>query len=678
MRHLFTLAIILFFTISVNAAAGDTTWVTAISNANLNSPPSNDDIWAQLPNGSVNYSRILMKFTLGCGTPDCSNWDYTVKASIGKKTGVMDSTITAIDTLTGDTSWNVFDVIQFYEIGRLITPYGTYMAAGSNGFNSNWTHPFYYDVTDFASLLQDSTLMRITYDGWSDAFSGKIELLYIEGEPSRTVSSIQPIFNGYGNYPSSADFENVVGPQTLSIPAGTTSAKVWVIITGHGSQGEFDPHDLHLKVNSTEIAARLAWKDNCGLNAVFPQGGTWIFNRANWCPGEGVPVMEFDVSNYITAGQNVSIDLDMDDYVVAAGEGAGYIISSYLITYSSQKQHDVMLEEIIAPNNDKPYLRFNPICSKPMVKIKNMGKSNLTYAEISYWVKGGAKCYYEWNGFLPPHQSTEITLPPFDWGGLDTSDKVFYAEARWPNQVPDEYEPNNMLASSFSLPPVLDSTFRITLKTNDHPEENAGGIKDENGNWVFQHLNLAPSTTYTETISLSPGCYVYELTDYDANWEGGDGLSWWLNTQQGYETAGALQFRKSNNQIIRIFNPDFGNRVHYQFMVGYPLSFGPPKPACEAPIHSAVVEAKTVNSFMDVVPNPGNGKFLVRYGLKNESSYNEIQVFDIFGGRIYQNNLFVEREGNVEVNLSKQAAGVYVVVIRNETETLTQKVLITR
>ena len=676
MGKISTILIALFFTTPLLAASGDTTWITAISGANLNSPPSNDDLWAQLPDGSVSYSKIIMKFTLGCGTPDCSNWDYTVKASIGKKTGMMDSTIIAIDTLSGDTSWNVFEVIRFYEIGRLITPYGTYMAAGSNGFNSNWTHPFYYDVTDFASLLQDSTMMRITYDGWSDAFSGKIELMYIEGEPSRSVSSVQPIFNGYGNYPNSADFENTVSAQSLNIPAGTTSAKVWVIITGHGSQGEFDPHDLHLKVNGTEIATRLAWKDNCGMNAVYPQGGTWIFNRANWCPGEGVPVMEFDISNYITAGQNITVDLDMDDYVVGAGEGAGYIIASYLITYSSQKDNDVMLEEIIAPNNDKPYLRFNPICSQPIVKIKNMGKSNLTYAEISYWVKGGAKCYYEWNGFLTPHQSAEVTLPPFDWSGLDTSDRVFYAETRWPNQVPDEYTANNMMSSTFNLPVILDSTFKITLKTNDHPEENAGGIKDENGNWVFQHLNLAPGTTYTETISLAPGCYVYELTDFDANWGGGDGLSWWLNTQQGYETAGALQFRKMNNQLIRIFNPDFGSKVHFQFMVGYPLSYGPPKPACTAPIHTAVEEQSAAQPFMQIMPNPGNGKFVIQYALQSESPFNEVQVFDLFGTRVYQNNLFNGRSGHLELNLSRQAAGIYVVVIRNGSETLTQKLLL--
>lgn len=66
------------------------------------------------------------------------------------------------------------------------------------------------------------------------------------------------------------------------------------------------------------------------------------------------------------------------------------------------------------------------------MSIKNTGTSNLTYAVISYWVKGGPKWYYEWTGNLLPFETEKITLPAFDWNGLDTSDRVFYAEAKWP------------------------------------------------------------------------------------------------------------------------------------------------------------------------------------------------------------------------------------------------------
>src|ERR1043165_3766373 len=193
---------------SIFAATGDTTIITAHANSNLASPPSNDDEWIVFPNNATTYQKILMKFTLGCGTPNCSGWDYTVNTSLGKKNGAIDSAIVAIDTLLHDTTWSFSEHVNFMEISRLITPYGTYMAAGSNGFNNSWTHPYYYDVTDYASVLKDSVNVRVHYDGWTDAFSAKVEFIFIEGPVTRTVESIHEVYNTYFGYGTSADFEN--------------------------------------------------------------------------------------------------------------------------------------------------------------------------------------------------------------------------------------------------------------------------------------------------------------------------------------------------------------------------------------------------------------------------------------------------------------------------------------
>ena len=471
----------LLFVSASFAATGDTTIIVAHSNSNLASPPSNDDIWVAFPNTGTTYQKIIMKFTLGCGTPQCSGWDYTVNTSLGKKNGAIDTAIVAIDTLLHDTTWSYTDHVNFMEIGRLITPYGTYMAAGSNGFNNSWTHPYYYDVTDYASLLKDSTNIRVHYDGWTDAFSAKVEFIFVEGPPTRTVENVKEIYNTYIGYNNSTDFESQAVAKTFSINPNVTSAKVKIIMTGHGSQGEFDPRYFHIKVNSAEVYSHILWKADCDVNPVAPQGGTWIFHRANWCPGDKVPTYEVDITPYITSGQNVTVDLDLDDFVIQSGQAAGYGISAYLITYTTQKNNDVMMEEIIAPNSDKPYLHWNPICTQPKVKIKNTGKQNLTYAEIKYWIKGGTYWYYEWNGNLPPFESELITLPAFDWFGLDTTDRIFYAEAKWPNQVPDEYTYNDKLQSSFNMTPKLDSVFYIYFKTNNHPEENWYTVKNEAG-----------------------------------------------------------------------------------------------------------------------------------------------------------------------------------------------------
>src|SRR5690606_3036832 len=106
-----------------------------------------------------------------------------------------------------------------------------------------------------------------------------------------------------------------------------------------------------------------------------------------------------------------------------------------------------------------------PIATNPIVQIKNYGKNALTQCDITYWVKGGNKCYYQWHGFLTTFQTAEVKLPVFDWTGLDSTDRVFYAEVSYPNNVTDEFGANNLLWSNFNLPSVLDSSFIIFLKT---------------------------------------------------------------------------------------------------------------------------------------------------------------------------------------------------------------------
>ena len=62
--------------------------------------------------------------------------------------------------------------------------------------------------------------------------------------------------------------------------------------SGHGQAGEFTPNISYTaKVNGNLVGGNPIWKDDCGFNAIWPQGGTWIFDRANWCPGEAVPIL---------------------------------------------------------------------------------------------------------------------------------------------------------------------------------------------------------------------------------------------------------------------------------------------------------------------------------------------------------------------------------------------------
>lgn len=670
---------ILFLSLSalIFAATGDTTYVISHSSTNLNSPPSNDDVWTVFPNTPTNYQKIIMKFTLGCGTPNCSGWDYTVNTYLGKKNGLVDSTIVSIDTLTADTSWSYSDQVKFMEIGRLITPYGTYMANNSNGFNNSWTHPYYYDVTDYAALLRDSVNIRVYYSGWSDAFSANIEFMMIEGQPTRTVENIREIYNQYASYPNSAAFENVVNAKTFSIAQNVSSAKVSLIITGHESQGEFEPHEFQLKVNSALAHGELFWKTDCGMTAIAPQGGTWIFNRANWCPGEKINEFEMDITPYITPGQNATIDLDIDDFIVQAGEGAGYGISAHLITYSTEKNNDVALEEIIAPNNDKNYLRYNPISTKPKVKIKNAGKLPLTYAEIAYRVKGGETWYYEWTGYLKPFETEIVTLPEFSWNGLDTNDRQFIAIASWPNNVQDEYVANNQLISRFEMTPQLNENFYVYVKANNQPQENALLVRYENLDTLLFNNTFIANGISRDTLQLFDGSYALDFYDYDPQWEGGDGLSWWLNTQQGWENAGSISLRKvANNQIIKNFNADFGSNIHYEFTVGYPLGYNEPREAPTAPVHTNSIKTISPDYVnLNVFPNPANENLRISISGKNKLT-GKITLADITGKIVHEFLIAQTHEEQLLVNSRSLANGLYTVTFSNDSYRVTKKITI--
>lgn len=675
-KYILSVALALFCLSTLQAATGDTTTLVVHSATNLNSPPSDDDIWAVFSNNGTTYQQVIMKFTLGCGTPNCSGWDYTVNALLGKKNGVLDSSIVSIDTTTLDTTWAFSDHVEFMEVGRLITPYGTYMAAGSNGYNNSWTHPYYYDVTDYVQILKDSVSVRVHYDGWTDAFSAKIEFIMIEGEPSRTVESVREVYHNYFGYANSADFENQATPQVFSIAPQVTSAKVVINMTGHGSQGEFDPHNIHLKVNGNVVYTHILWKDDCGMNAIAPQGGTWIFNRANWCPGEKVPLYEIDITPYITPGQNVTLDLDMDDFAIASGEGAGYGVSTHLITYTAQHNNDVMLEEIISPNKDKTYLRHNPISTQPEVKIKNMGKLPLTHADVEYWVKGGSKHYYEWTGNLPPFESTIITLPALDWNGLDTADKIFYAEATYPNAVPDEYTANNKLQASFNMTPKMDSTFMVYFRANNHPEENWYLIRNEDGDTVVFEHTFTASTLYKDTVLLAPGSYAFDFFDYDAEWGGGDGVSWWLNTQNNLETAGALSLRRLNGTtIIKSFNGDFGSNVHYEFTVGYMLGSNPAKPVQEPPVHSTGIAEVASIADLQLIPNPAKDVVFININT-NHTINGNIVLTDITGKAFAEYNASGNGEYKVAIPVAGLAKGMYFVSLRANGKTITKKLIV--
>lgn len=579
------LVLLFLFTVSLHsifAASGDKTLVQAHDDVDLRwqgAAPwyGRHDVMTTFPDDSKNYQNVTMTFELGCANNGvCSHWDYDLDIYIGEPLGTYDSSVVSLDTLSlmpleVDTTWDVFEEIEWYEMGRMVTPYATYMDQSQEGFDNTWTSTFTFDVTDYEPLLHGEKPVRVHFHGWQDGYRASVQFEFTEGQPTRDVISIQNIYHG-GGYTDFAQFDAAYTPElNIDIPEDAEEARMKFIVTGHGQDGEFTPINYQVLSNSTLVREEAIWRDDCGLLALSPQGGTWIFNRANWCPGDAVEVHDFELTDYIQgSGSNktLNIDVNFDSYSPAAG-AANYSIAGQLILYKPfRRQLDVVLDEIIAPNTDDNYTRFNPVCDNPVVRITNYGSRTLTYCEIEYWVADNNKRYYDWTGSLEIGESEVVALPQMDWGGIDLSNLTFHAKVNWPNNLVDQFAYNNELERPFEIPVIYDNNnFVVQFRANNRPSENSYVIRDAAGTAVVEVNSFVANTINEEVFNLNDGCYTFEFNDYDPQFEGGDGIDWWFNTQQGLESSGWLRLRDGSNNLLQDFNPDFGSQIRHAFLV---------------------------------------------------------------------------------------------------------------
>ena len=298
---------------------------------------------------------------------------------------VIDSVWVAADTtlyLSNTDTYNVYEIIEDFELGRAITPYGTYMnpangSYGTNGYDENWKHRFTYDVTDFQHLLKDSVEIDAFYSGWSSGFSVTLNFEFIEGTPPRMPLSLSNVYKngaaGYG-YTNSANFESQQMPEVkVATSEYASNFKLQFVPSGHGQAGEFTPNVSYTaKVNGSVVGGETIWKDDCGFNAIWPQGGTWIFDRANWCPGEAVPIYNHEITPYIIAGDSALVDINFSSF--NPNGDASYSCAVHFFQYKEPNfELDAEVIDIISPSLKDQYSRLNPICSNPVIKIRNSG-----------------------------------------------------------------------------------------------------------------------------------------------------------------------------------------------------------------------------------------------------------------------------------------------------------------
>ena len=92
-----------------------------------------------------------------------------------------------------------------------------------------------------------------------------------------------------------------------------------------------------------------------------------------------------------------------------------YIVQCQLFQYKNPNFiNSVEIVDIIKPSLKDEYSRKNPICGKPLIKIRNYGTDVLTSLEIQYRVVGGDLHNYNWTGSLAFLETEEVERAVFE------------------------------------------------------------------------------------------------------------------------------------------------------------------------------------------------------------------------------------------------------------------------
>lgn len=574
--------------------------------------------WAVFPSRDTDVRNITMFLTLGHpDTMDIAHWDYLDFIYLRRVGG------------KNADSLNV-------EIGRMITPYGS-------SFKNDWSFTWEVDVTDFAMFLRDSVEIDYLHSGYEPeelGWSLTIEFDILFGPPVALPISISEVYLGKYPYGRSGDpIENHLKPYSFAFNDKAAFGRLRIQHTGHGADrpsycSEFCSRWREVWINNDVIDRRDLWKE-CGANPLYPQGGTWVYDRGYWCPGELQDPDIIDIPYY--QGEQV-IRFKMEPYEAEENIQAEEVIGAYLIQYASPThKHDVTIEKILVPSDNQLYSRLNPASFTPQIQFKNNGSEALRRLRISYGVAGFKKRTYTWQGLLNHGESIVISLP----GEVDFKKglNVFEVFLDAPNGKKDEWVLDNSMKSEFTSPKELPLNFLIRYKTNNHPEENLLYILDSKKDTVYHRKpeSVSPNSIYSDTLSLKPGKYEFYLTD-----SAGDGLEFWAKPLSGY---GYLRFLDFSGNILHNFISDCGSG---QFL------------AFHATANAMLDLSDTQNAFF-LYPRRTKRNIELDAWLVNESI---LEVRFIADGELMASHIFNQfKEGVVNFDLGMLNPGRYIVEI---------------
>jgi hypothetical protein len=562
-----------------------------------------------------------------------SGWGYTYNSS-GNKTDSLDFGI--------DHQLNNQYKQDIHQIQNYVTPYGIGLSLGQFGFR--WV----YDVTDYLPLFKDT--LEISAGNQQELID--LKFLFIHGTPPRDVLDLKTIWRGdYGH----ANIANDISMPPVDVPllSNASNFKAKTRTTGHWFGGfqncaEFCPKYHHLKVNGTKQFEWLNWKE-CSDNPVMAQGGTWLYDRAGWCPGTFGTTYDHEITPFISSG-DTSVNIDYGMEVTSGGMEGNYRTTLQMVSYGGYNfQNDAGITDVLAPNDWEFHTRINPICDQPRILLKNTGEQDLLSAQIDYWICGGPHETFSWSGQLEFDQEIELELPISSQSFWDYAQfcKDFHVEIMQVNGTADECLENNHYHTTFDVPPVYPEGIVLWTRTNLAANETKIYIRDVDGNIVFSKTNFQSNTLHKDTVNLPTGCYQLELDD-----TGEDGLDFFANN----DGSGFFQIRKATGAPLAGFESDFGKNIIHYFTVGYGLS----------------IEENSSMFDFKCYPNPAHNMLNIRTnGFVDDVHF---EILDSFGKLIYQKKLNLSKLNNKNsIDISQLSNGIYYIKVFDSYHTKTQR-----
>ena len=231
------------------------------------------------PSHTGAFNEILAHFDYNCVNGNCDTYDRIGGVKVRNYRG------------------------EWMELFRYITPFGVQCQDD-------------VDVSDYTSMLQGLVEMEYYMELWNGNGSNpNLIFSFTKGTPEYLYVDMDEIWFGafaFGDYANQQpvpvvnySFSDKAQAATLKL---TTTGHNWNSGTNNtnntGNAAEFYEATHHIFVNGQNKYDQHLWR-TCSPNPAGcqPQNGTWAYNRSGWCPGSIGLVWDFDLSEYLAAGE---------------------------------------------------------------------------------------------------------------------------------------------------------------------------------------------------------------------------------------------------------------------------------------------------------------------------------------------------------------------------------------